>query len=231
MKRARRWLVGGAALITLGSCTSAPRPAPRPVPPPIITPQPPVLTPARFSYTGVMTQGGVVLGIAPRGTTLLTLDGAPVPVAIDGRFLIGFDRDASATARLVATLSDGRQVTDLLAIAPRAWEIERLATLPKYTRPSAEFERLRPPELAQIAAARRADSQSDGWRQQFLWPAIGRISGLFGSQRIYKGEPGAYHPGIDVAKPTGAPVLAPADGVVILAADHPFTLEGNLSDD
>src|SRR3546814_1558795 len=26
----------------------------------------------------------------------------------------------------------------------------------------------------------------------------------------------------------GAPVVAPADGVVILAADRPFTLEGNL---
>src|SRR3546814_18755694 len=28
--------------------------------------------------------------------------------------------------------------------------------------------------------------------------------------------------------PTGTLVVAPADGVVILAADHPFTLEGNL---
>ena len=28
--------------------------------------------------------------------------------------------------------------------------------------------------------------------------------------------------------PTGTPLLAPADGVVILAADRPFTLEGNL---
>ncbi len=72
----------------------------------------------------------------------------------------------------------------------------------------------------------RSDSQ--GWRQTFLWPAVGRISTLFGSQRIYAGEPGAYHSGIDIARPTGTIVLAPADGVVILATPRPFTLEGNL---
>ncbi|MES2754621.1 MAG: M23 family metallopeptidase, partial [Pseudomonadota bacterium] len=68
-----------------------------------------------------------------------------------------------------------------------------------------------------------------GWRQDFLWPAIGRISTLFGSQRIYaNGEAGSYHSGIDIAKPTGSVVLAPADGIVILAAARPFTLEGYL---
>jgi murein DD-endopeptidase MepM/ murein hydrolase activator NlpD len=87
---------------------------------------------------------------------------------------------------------------------------------------------LRPAELAQIAAARAQLTDAQGWRQRFLWPATGRISGLFGAQRIYRGEPGAYHSGTDIARPTGTPVVAPADGVVILAADRPFTLEGNL---
>ena len=86
-----------------------------------------------------------------------------------------------------------------------------------------------PGEIAQINAARRQDTGSMGWRQPFMWPATGRISTLFGSQRIYRnGEAGAYHSGTDVAVPAGTPVLAPADGVVILASDHPFLLEGNL---
>jgi murein DD-endopeptidase MepM/ murein hydrolase activator NlpD len=87
---------------------------------------------------------------------------------------------------------------------------------------------LRRPELARIAASRSVDTGATGWRQRFLWPRVGRISGLFGSQRVYQGVPGAYHGGIDVAASTGDTVLAPADGVVVLAADRPFTLEGNL---
>ncbi len=85
-----------------------------------------------------------------------------------------------------------------------------------------------PATKAQIAAARAQVTDAQGWRQSFRWPATGRISGLFGAQRIYRGEPGAYHSGTDIARPTGTPVAAPADGVVILAADKPFTLEGNL---
>ena len=71
-------------------------------------------------------------------------------------------------------------------------------------------------------------SAVDGWRQDFRWPVTGRISGLFGAQRIYRGEPGSYHSGVDVARPTGTIVVAPADGVVTLAATDAFTLEGHL---
>lgn len=183
---------------------------------------------ARFAFEGQMIQGGAVIGTAPKGATLLTLDGAGVPIAPDRRFLIAFDRDAKPAATLVATLDNGRQVRHQLAIAPRAWDISRLNTLPKYPVPRPEFERLRPAELAQINAARRMQTDSAGWRQTMLWPVVGRISTLFGSQRIYAGEPGSYHSGIDIARPTGATVLAPADGVVVLAAAKPFTLEGNL---
>jgi murein DD-endopeptidase MepM/ murein hydrolase activator NlpD len=176
-----------------------------------------------------MIQGGMVIGIAPAGTSLLAFNGTAIPVAPDRRFLIAFDRDAGPSATLVATLEDGREVRDTLTVAPRAWDISRLDTLPKFPVPEPEFEKIRPAELAQINAARRIQVVSDGWRQPFMWPVLGRISTLFGSQRIYKnGEAGSYHSGIDIARPAGTVALAPADGVVILAADHPFTLEGNL---
>lgn len=181
-----------------------------------------------FSFDRPMIQGGIVLGTAPGLTSRLTFDGEPVPVMPDGRFLIAFDRDAGPSAMLVATRVDGREVRRTLAVQPRAWRIERLNTLPRISQPSAEFARRRPGELAQIAAARSVGAISDGWRQRFAWPVTGRISGLFGSQRIYKGEPGAYHSGVDVARPSGTAVVAPADGVVVLAVDAPFTLEGRL---
>ena len=71
--------------------------------------------------------------------------------------------------------------------------------------------------------------RSDGWQQHFQWPATARISGLFGAQRVYNGEKGSFHSGIDLAVPQGTPIRAPADGVVLLAATgDPFTLEGHL---
>ena len=208
-----------AAVLVLLAATSA---TAQQSPPPTIASQ------TTFRWTGTLSQGGLILATAPAGTRTVTLDGKPIALAPDGRFIAGFDRDAGPQASLTATLSDGRIVTQPLTIAPRAWRIERLNTLPKFPAPDPVFARLRPPELAQIVGARARSTDAQGWRQSFAWPATGRISGLFGAQRVYKGEPGSYHSGTDIAKPTGAIVTAPADGVVILAADRPFTLEGNL---
>lgn len=248
MKRGRRWIAGVAIIIVQGSCLApaAERPARRPAasrPPATIAtrpaPQPPtatapastqrLLTQTGFRLSGPLIQGGVVIGTAPAGTTFLSFNGVPVPLAGDGRFLIAFDRDAPPTAVLSATLEDARVVTDNLSVARRSWNIERLNSLPRFAQPTEEFNRLRPAELAQINAARRISVTSAGWQQPFLWPVVGRLSGMFGSQRIYQnGEAGSYHSGTDIARPAGTTVMAPADGVVILAADHPFTLEGNL---
>lgn len=183
---------------------------------------------ADFQLNGTATQGGMMTGIAPVGTVALKLDDQLVPVDADGRFLIAFDRDAAPTARLTARLPDARTVERSLTVASRAWRIERIDAPMRPTKSTEAFLALRKPELDAIAAARDVVTDAQGWRQRFIWPRIGRISGLFGSQRIYQGQPGAYHGGVDVAGATGEPVVAPADGVVILAADHPFTLEGNL---
>lgn len=186
-------------------------------------------TPPRFELSGRAVQGGVMVGLAPGRELAVTLDDRPIPVADDRRFLIAFDRDAAPVAQLVGRITGGKAVVrETITVAPGTWQIERLPTLPRIRQPSAEFTRRRAPELARIAAARGREHESDGWRQRFVWPARGRISGRFGSQRIYAGEPGAYHSGVDVARPTGTPVVAPADGVVILAASAPFTLEGLL---
>jgi murein DD-endopeptidase MepM/ murein hydrolase activator NlpD len=199
---------------------------------PAIVPAPtpePTATISGITLIGTPMQGAIVQGIAPRGVLNLTLDGAPVRVAPDGVFIIGFGRDAPPRSVLRATSPQVRAIEVPLTVAPRAWQIETIASVPRFAQPSAEFARLRGPELAQINAARRIDAASDGWRQHFIWPVTGRISGLFGSQRVYaNGEKGDPHSGVDIARPAGTPVVSPADGVVILAADHPFTLEGNL---
>ncbi|MGP1281869.1 MAG: M23 family metallopeptidase [Parasphingopyxis sp.] len=182
----------------------------------------------RFSFDGVFRQGGVVRGRAPAGAQRVTLDDADVPLTPDGEFLIGFGRDHGPAATLTAHLGNGRQQTERLAIAATEWRIEHVNTSRRGGRSSAEFQRRRAPEIARIVAARAIRSDSDGWRQDFLWPVTGRISGVFGSQRVYRGEPGSYHSGVDVARPAGTPIVAPADGVVVLATEIPFTLEGYL---
>lgn len=181
-----------------------------------------------FRWAGTLSQGGLIRGQAPTGTVSVTLNGDALTLAPDGTFLAGFDRDAGSSAVLIATLPDGRQVRQELTVVPRAWRIERLDRLAKYPVPDPEFQRLRPAELEQIRAARRQSTDAQGWRQTLQWPLIGRISGLFGAQRVYRGEPGSYHSGTDIAAATGAIVRAPADGVVILAAEQPFLLEGHL---
>ena len=183
---------------------------------------------ATIALSGTAIQGGALSGTAPPGTVELRLDTQLVPVDADGRFLIAFDRDATPLARLSARLSDGRTVERMVDVAPRAWRIERVDAPLRPVRDNQAFLAMRRPELEQIAAARAQVTDAQGWRQRFIWPRTGRISGLFGSQRIYQGVPGAYHGGVDIAAATGEPVIAPADGVVVLAADHPFTLEGNL---
>ncbi|MBP6030047.1 MAG: peptidoglycan DD-metalloendopeptidase family protein [Sphingobium sp.] len=213
-------------LLGLGACVGAPPPVSHALPPSSVA-----APPARPALVlqGAARQGGVVVGIAPSHARALTLDGAAVPVASDGRFLLAFDRDAGPNAVLTVELADGARIVRTMAVAPGNWRIEHVDASPTANIPSAEFQARRPAELARIAAARGMDNGSDGWRQSFIWPVQARISGLFGAQRVYRGTPGSYHSGVDIAAPARTPFIAPADGVVVLAAaDAPFTLEGHL---
>ena len=178
--------------------------------------------------TGHAEQGGLLFGTAPAGTSTLRLGDAPVRLAGDGRFVVGFGRDAPPSATLTATLADGRSVIRTVDVAQRTYQVESIPGLRRpSTGPSAEYEAIRGPEIATIAAARSGETNETGWNQAFAWPAQGRISGVYGSQRILGGVPGSPHFGVDIAAPAGTPVLAPADGIVRQAGQL-FSLEGNL---
>ena len=74
-----------------------------------------------------------------------------------------------------------------------------------------------------VRAARAIDTPEPMFLSGFTWPAKGRISGVYGSQRVLNGQPRQPHYGIDIAAPTGTPVVAPADGIVRLAKDLYFS--------
>jgi hypothetical protein len=236
-----RFAVAPLALLLLaGGCIPRPTaPGPATVAPPIgepVMPPPPRVVDARtFAMTTAVQQGALIAGTTPVGTALLLLDGKQVRFAADGHFIIGFGRDAGPSSILEARMQDGRLLRLPIAVAPRHWDVSSLPSLYQGTSPSPAYQKIRAAEFAQIEAARAVHADSDGWRQNFHWPATGRISTLFGSQRIYAhGVAGAPHGGLDIARAVGGPVLegtparSPADGVVVLATDHPFSLEGNL---
>jgi murein DD-endopeptidase MepM/ murein hydrolase activator NlpD len=217
-----------AALSASAACKAPPAQTPAPtVTPP--APAPTFTAVGGIRYRGKLTQGGWLQGTAPAGTRSVTLGGEPLALADDGAFFAAFDRDAPATLSLATTDSSGLQLAVPLPIAPRAWKIEHIGVA---KRPGGlaepAFRARRAGELARIRAARKLTTDAEGWRQAMIWPASGRISGRFGAQRIYRGEPGAYHSGTDIAAPAGAPITAPAGGVVVLAATDAFTLEGHL---
>lgn len=221
----------GATLLTLAlaACASpVPPPPPPPPPPPALAPMVERIVDGNFDFRGAIVQGGLAVGQAPEGAVAVTLDGQPTRMDAGRRFLVGFGRDAPGTAIVEARLSDGTRVRQTLRVTPRTWQIERIPSLRQSTTPDPEYEKLRSAELARIKAARAGVSDAAGWTERFDWPARGRISGIYGSQRILGGVPRNPHAGVDVAAPTGTPVLAPAAGTVVLASPPKFSLEGNL---
>lgn len=176
---------------------------------------------------GRMEQGGLVIGKAVPGTEAM-LDGLKLDMDAEGNFAFGFDRDHGRQARLTLRYPDGSSVERLLDIAPRDWKIQRVEGVPqKFVTP--------PPEAAAAIArstklkneAREKRAEGSWFRENFIWPVTGPISGVFGSQRYYNGEPRRPHYGVDVAAPTGTEIIAPASGVVTLA-DMDMYFEGGL---
>ena len=56
----------------------------------------------------------------------------------------------------------------------------------------------------------------------FIWPIRGRISGVFGSERILNGQTRRPHNGIDIAAPKGTKIISPANGIVTLVDQNMF---------
>jgi len=179
---------------------------------------------------GALRQGGLVWGTVPPGSTV-TLDGEPLDVLADGTTLAGFGRGAAPVAEL--RVEGPEPCRQTLRVAAREYDIQRVEGVPQrtVTPPPEQLERIRrESELVEAAKGRRLE-RPDLLRAAlsgFAWPAEGPISGVYGSQRIYNGEPRSPHYGVDVAVPVGTPVHAPAAGVVTLAEPDLFYSGGTI---
>lgn len=182
-----------------------------------------------IELSGPLAQGGLVVGQVAPGS-VVQLDGEDVSVdAQSGVFVLGFGRDAGASAALVVVAPDGGRETWALEIVAREWDIERIDGLPpaKVTPDPAAVARIKR-EGALIHAARARDGAETWFADGFVWPVVGRLSGRYGNQRILNGEPRSPHLGVDIAAPTGTPIKASAQGRVTLAEEDLFFTGGTV---
>ncbi len=178
----------------------------------------PVIAAPSLELDGQVIQGGLVIGRTAPGSRV-TVDGKPVRVAADGRFLIGLGRDAPASIKV--RIDDGKP--QIFRVARRNYKVQRIDGLAKrkvVPRPE-DIRRIRA-DNASIGRVRARDTAKPYFESGFAWPLKGRLSGVFGSLRILNGKPRNPHNGVDIAAPAGTPIMAPADGVVALVARDMF---------
>ena len=177
---------------------------------------------------GEWVQGGMLYGWVEPGTRLEFLQ-RKVRVDADGLFVIGLGRDAPKSVTLTMTTPNGVAETQTFTVKQRQYNIQRVEGVPQETvnPPDDELARIQK-ESTLTRQARAKDLPRRDFLETFQWPVTGPITGVYGSQRIYNGEPRRPHFGVDVARPTGTPVHAPASGVVTLAYDNMFFSGGTL---
>ncbi len=145
-------------------------------------------------------------------------------VTDEGYFIFGFGRFDDKD-KIVSIKHQGQTYKTTVPVMAREFPTERIDGLPanKVNPPAERLARIAK-ESAQVKQARGVWSEQKAFLESFIWPAEGRVSGVYGSRRILNGEPKRPHYGMDIANVTGSPVIAPASGVVTMAVnDHYYT--------
>ncbi|NKB22222.1 MAG: peptidoglycan DD-metalloendopeptidase family protein [Alphaproteobacteria bacterium] len=177
---------------------------------------------AALELKGPFTQGALITGTTVPGSSV-TLDGVPILALPNGSFVFGLSRNADSKALVTVRHKDGRIEQKRLKVRKRNYRIQRIDGLPKrkVTPKTRDYKRIAR-ERKLLNDARQRMTKIADFQKGFMWPAHGRISGVYGSQRILNGKPRAPHLGVDVAAPTGSPVVAASDGVVSLTHEAMF---------
>ena len=201
----------------------------------------------RIAYACVLCASGAAWGALPRASAVpggvlvvdvgataaaapqVTWQGRPVLVTADGgryKAVVGI---ALATApgnySLEVTDAAGAKATVPVKIANKKYREQRLTVAPNQVDLSAA-------DAARVEAeAQRQRASIDSFSAtlpptfQLRQPVPGTRSDSYGSRRLFNGQPRNPHSGMDIAAPTGTPIVAPADGVVLDVAD--FFFNGN----
>lgn len=178
--------------------------------------------------SGVLKQGGLVICRGQPGTVFTTSDGRTGKAGASGQVTFGVDRKAAPELAVTYRLPGGQEVRERLEIAPRNDPYRVIEGFD-----CDKVEARTPEQKAQVERGWVVKAQAwERWGEGFalptrwLRPSEGPASSPFGPTRKYIGvsavtgkpcESESVHRGYDIAVPTGTPILAPADGEVILA--------------
>ncbi len=176
----------------------------------------------------VAIQGGLLLGQTAPSNQII-FNEQPVRVTEEGAFLIGFGRD-SKDSEIIVINTEGVVQKQFIRVKSRDYKIERVDGLPpsKVTPRGEAVKKRIAQEGRLVKAARKIDTQLEHFNEGFIWPVSGRISGVYGSQRVLNGQPRRPHFGVDIARPTGTVIVAPVSGVVTLAENDLYFSGGTL---
>lgn len=117
---------------------------------------------------------------------------------------------------------DGKENTfrRTIQLTAKSYPKQELTLPEKMVTPPAEVYDKIKQDRAEVAEALGTTSPQRIWRLPFYRPVDGKITSLYGLQRILNGKPKNPHRGLDFRAPMGTPIHSVADGTVILVGDH-----------
>lgn len=179
---------------------------------------------------GNPTQGGMIIGRSTKPIDKVTIDGVKVPVHPNQTlFVFGFGRDAEPDSELNLVYADTTQFSLPITVVQRDYKIDRVnGVAQKYVSPPASVTKRTKREAAAVYQARQNMTFRTDFSMPIQRPAEGRISGVYGSQRVFNGVPKRPHFGLDIAAPTGTKVNAPWPGKVVFADPDLYYSGGTL---
>lgn len=177
---------------------------------------------------GAAAPGGMMIGKVDADTEVFFKD-QQLPKTPAGYVVFGFGRDESGVRELTLRTSAGQERVEQIKLAKRDYDIDRVEGVPQETvTPDPKQVQRAREEAERVWLARNQSSTRTDFLTPLKMPAEGRISGVYGSQRIFNGTPRNPHYGLDIAAPTGSPVTAPWPGKVVFADADLFYSGGTL---
>ena len=180
-----------------------------------------------IEFRGKFLQGHYIIGITDPSAKII-IDKKKVKVSNDGYFVFGIDRDRKFDL-VITKIKDNKKEKITKKILKRKYNIQRIDGLDekKVTPPESVYKRIKD-ENNKIGKARSINSDLPFFKNKFIMPVKGIISGVYGSQRILNGKPKWPHYGIDIAAKQGTMIKSSGSGTVTMAEDDLYYTGGTI---